>query len=80
MPSSKPDQPPIQSATLSIHDLAIYIQRSLPSLHRDNAAGRIPRPVKIGGSLRFLRSDIDLWLSLGCPEREEFEARKKSGK
>lgn len=80
MPSSHTDQAPLSSATLSVRDLAVYVKRSVPSLHRDNAAGRLPRPVKIGRSLRFLRSDIDLWLSLGCPEREEFEARKRTGK
>ena len=67
----------IQPATYTLNNLSTLLQRSLPSLHRDLAAGRLPRPLRIGKSLRWLKTDVEEWLSLGCPSREEFEARRK---
>lgn len=46
------------------------------SWFRFSAYGKIPAPVKIGGSIRWRRSDIDLWLKMGCPDRKTFEARQ----
>jgi predicted DNA-binding transcriptional regulator AlpA len=48
-------------------------------IFRLNAAGKIPAPVKIGGSVRWRLSDIELWLEMGCPDRKTFEARQQSG-
>jgi len=38
---------------------------------------KTPEVVQVGGFTRLRASDIDLWLSLGCPDRAEFEAAKK---
>jgi len=65
---------------LTIRDLAALLRRSEPSLHRDNAAGRLPRPIRLNKSLRWLRSEILEWLGMGCPTREQFEARKKAAR
>lgn len=46
------------------------------TIHRLNASGRMPRPVRIGGCLRWRASDIDAWISMGCPDRETFEAQR----
>lgn len=43
---------------------------------RLNAMGKIPRPLKINGAVRWDSADIDLWISLGCPARAEFESKK----
>jgi predicted DNA-binding transcriptional regulator AlpA len=64
------------SAVFSYQALAVSLDRSLPSLQRDDAAGRIPRGFRIGRSRKWLRAEIDLWLSMGCPPRAEFEARQ----
>lgn len=65
---------------LSIRELSQLLSRSEPSLHRDNAAARLPRPIRLNRSLRWLRSDIEEWLRQGCPDRETFEARKKTSR
>ena len=44
-------------------------------IFRLSACGKIPKPLKIAGSVRWRLSDIELWLSMDCPERREFEAR-----
>lgn len=36
-----------------------------------------PEVVHVGGFTRLRASDIDLWLSLGCPDRAEFDVAKK---
>lgn len=41
-----------------------------------NARGGLPAPVRIGRSVRWRKSDIALWVELGCPNRETFEAAK----
>ena len=38
---------------------------------------RTPEVVQVGGFTRLRASDIDLWLSLGCPDRTEFDVAKK---
>lgn len=46
------------------------------SWFRLSACGKVPAPVRIGGSVRWRLSDIESWLAMGCPDRKEFEARK----
>ncbi len=45
------------------------------SWFRLSASGKIPSPVRIGGSVRWRLSDIESWLAMGCPDRKIFDAR-----
>lgn len=58
--------------------LAVLLCRSVPSLDRDDAAGRLPAAVRIGGSKRWRVADVMAWVEMGCPSRAEFEARRRS--
>lgn len=40
---------------------------------RLTAAGKVPRPIKLGGRVVWRRSDLESWVSLGCPDRKRFE-------
>jgi len=51
---------------------------SLVSWFRLSSAGRIPAPVKIGGSVRWRLSDIQRWLEWDCPSRKEFNSRMEA--
>jgi predicted DNA-binding transcriptional regulator AlpA len=51
---------------------------SVRTLHRWNSSGLLPQPIRLGGRLLFRSRDIDLWISLGCPSRQEFKARKEA--
>jgi predicted DNA-binding transcriptional regulator AlpA len=62
---------------LGIGDLSLMLRRSIPSLHRDDAAGRLPAALRIGGSKRWRASDITEWVELGCPTRPDFEALRR---
>src|SRR5262245_13713319 len=48
--------------------------RSPASWWRDHAAGRIPRPIKIGGSTLWRSAELRRWVEAGCPPRREWEA------
>jgi len=60
---------------LDIRDLAKLLSRSVGSLWRDDAAGRLPRAVRIGSSKRWRFDEIREWVSAGCPSRSDWEAR-----
>jgi predicted DNA-binding transcriptional regulator AlpA len=49
------------------------------SWYRLKAAGKTPAPVRLGGKVLYRLADLTLWVSLGCPPRKEFEARKGAG-
>ena len=65
-----------QPLLLNIKDLAKLLARSVPSLRRDDAAGRLPSALRLCAAKRWRRADIDLWVELGCPGRTEFQARR----
>ncbi len=37
------------------------------------ASGLLPRPIKLGRSVRWRLSDIESWINAGCPSQEKFE-------
>ncbi len=57
-------------AKLSLSKRAVFRMRS---------AGLICDPLKCGqGAIRWRRSDIEKWISMGCPSKSEFEARREA--
>lgn len=73
MPVTKPHPPattPPVPLLIDIHALAALLNRSVASLERDQAAGRLPAPVRIGGSKKWRRTDIEAWVAAGCPARK----------
>jgi prophage regulatory protein len=67
-PQPKADTPPVP-LLIDIHTLAALLTRSVASLERDQATGRLPAPVRIGGSKKWRRADIEAWVAAGCPAR-----------
>lgn len=62
---------------LDVKAVSQKLKLSRRQIFRLNSSGLIPRPVKIGGSIRWNCESIENWISLGCPDRREFEARQK---
>jgi predicted DNA-binding transcriptional regulator AlpA len=58
--------------------LGTILSLSKRQVFRLKSQGKLPKCVRIGGSVRWRRLDIDFWLYLGCPSQEEFEARKEA--
>lgn len=45
---------------------------------RLNSAGKIPAPIRIGGSVRWATSTIAKWLEAGAPDRNHWESLKNT--
>ena len=63
------------SVLVSCKTLAKMLSISTRTAWRLLSAGKLPKPVSLGGSKRFLMSDIDLFLECDC-NMVEFKARK----
>jgi predicted DNA-binding transcriptional regulator AlpA len=69
-----------QPILIDVKAVANLLGRSVASVQRDDNAGRIPRPIMIGRSKRWRCKELRAWVRLGCPIREVWEARWRTGK
>ena len=54
-------------AFITVEQLAKLIQKSVRSVWRMRSAGQVPKPVKLGGGVRWRVRDIERWIEQGCP-------------
>jgi len=59
---------------LSAKQLGAKLNLSKRQIFRLNSCGKIPAPIRIGGSVRWAESMITKWLAVGAPDRKTFEA------
>jgi excisionase family DNA binding protein len=52
---------------LSAETVAALLQVSVRTVWRLRASGRLPRPVQVGGSIRWRADDVRQWIGEGCP-------------
>lgn len=67
---------PVIESLLRIPDAAKLTGISPRKFWQLLATGHAPPLVRIGRAARVRASDLDLWLRLGCPNRETLEAEK----
>lgn len=65
---------------LSAKALAKMLSLSKRQIFRLNSSGRIPAPIKIGGSVRWSAQEISTWLAASAPDRRTWEAMKSTGR
>lgn len=65
-----------QVLAISARDLKEMLNVSLRQVWRLNAAGKLPKPIRLGGSVRWNRDEILKWFQAGCPDRRAWEARE----
>ena len=58
---------------LTAKSLGQMLSLSKRQIFRLNSSGKIPAPVRIGGSVRWAESTIAKWLATGAPDRKTFE-------
>jgi len=58
---------------LSAKQLGAKLNLSKRQIFRLNSCGKIPAPIRIGGSVRWAESTISKWLAAGAPDRKTFE-------
>ncbi|WP_437186684.1 helix-turn-helix transcriptional regulator [Planctomicrobium sp. SH668] len=52
---------------LTVDDLAAVLKVSKRTIWRMRSCCQLPKPVKVGGGVRWRKSDIDAWIAQGCP-------------
>ena len=57
---------PVAPAAYTAEDVAALLQISTRTVHRLAAAGTLPGRLHVGRSTRFLKRDVDAWISGGC--------------
>lgn len=63
---------------ISARELAKLLSTSVRSIWRYRSSGRLPETVKIAGAIRWRRSDIEQWVSMGCLDRRTFESLREA--
>ena len=61
---------------ISAKQAAEMCGKSLRTWRAWDAAGWIPRPVRIGRSTLWRIQELRAWIETGCPRRDEWEARQ----
>jgi prophage regulatory protein len=69
-----------ENLAVCARELAAMLDVSLRQVWRLNASGKLPRPVRLGGSVRWSRQEILDWFSQQCPDRQRWEAMKEASK
>jgi predicted DNA-binding transcriptional regulator AlpA len=64
------------SCLISAGTLAGMLAISVRSVWRYRSAGKLPKPLEVGASLRWRLDDVRKWISLGCPDQKRFEILK----
>jgi excisionase family DNA binding protein len=65
-----------QSLAISAKELAERLSLSPRTIWRLLSANKLPKPVSIGGSKRFLVSDVNLFMECDC-DITKYQARKE---
>ena len=66
------------SMALPANEVAEMLNVSVRHVLALNASGRLPRPVRLGRSVRWLADELRDWLDAGAPPRDKWEAIRKS--
>jgi excisionase family DNA binding protein len=66
---NRPTPAPVEPLLLTARDLAVLLRLGIRTIRSMDAAGKLPAPVRIGGSVRWRLDEIRDWLSAGAPPR-----------
>ncbi len=69
-------EPSVGPLLLTASSAAALCGKSVRTWRSWDAAGRIPRPVRIGRSTLWRVGELHAWIGAGCPRRDEWEAEK----
>lgn len=77
--STSTNPPATERLALAAPALAKLLDISERHLWASHAAGRIPRPLRLGRSTRWNRAEIQAWLDAGAPARDRWEQMRNGG-
>jgi prophage regulatory protein len=61
---------------LDVRQVAELLGVSSRQVYRLTDGGALPRPLRLGGSVRWDRDAIDRWIAAGCPRSGEQEGKR----
>lgn len=64
---------------LTAKALGEMLSLSKRQIFRLNSAGRIPKPLRIGGAVRWSAGEISAWLAAGASDRQTWESMRNAG-
>jgi predicted DNA-binding transcriptional regulator AlpA len=60
--------------------LAVMLCAGLRTVRAWDVAGKLPKPLRIGGRVVWRVDEIRAWIDAGAPDRETWEARRAARK
>lgn len=63
---------------LDAKTLSQILALSKRQIFRLNSCGKIPAPIRIGGSVRWSAEEISAWLAASAPDRRTWEQMKQA--
>lgn len=63
----RPTTAELESLLLPAAEVAALLNISTRTLWRLLSAGRLPEPIRLGGSVRWRREQVESWIAEGCP-------------
>lgn len=63
----KSDFRSMPSPMITVGQVAAMLACSAKTVYRLTDRGAIPKPIRLGGMLRWRRADIEQWIADGCP-------------
>ncbi len=67
---------PCKVLAFSAAELAGRLGVSLRHIRRMDASGKLPTPIRLGYSVRWLAAEIEAWLTAGAPDRRRWQMIK----
>lgn len=68
--------PDTTALTVDARQLGAMLGLSVRTIRTMDAGGKLPRPIRLSGSVRWIVSEIQAWLHAGTPGRADWEALK----
>jgi len=68
--------PAVEPLLATARDLAAMLRLSLRTIRGMDRAGKLPKPIRIGRSIRWRYDELCDWIAAGAPCRQMWEARR----
>lgn len=68
----------IERAAVPALEVAALLAISPRHLWQLDKLGRVPRPIRLGRSVRWHRRELEAWLAAGGPPRDQWEVIKQA--
>ncbi len=72
---NQPQKPLVMPA----RELARLLGVSIRQIWRLSSSGKLPKPLRLGGSVRWSLKEIKAFVEAGCPDRASWEEMKMRG-